>query len=44
MSKYCGKGEKLLLRSNFSSYPHILLPDVRFLYLNKGKIRDKQSR
>ena len=27
--KYCGKGEKLLLRSNFSSYPQYLLPDVR---------------
>ena len=39
-----GKGEKLLLRSNFSSYPQFLLPDIRFLCLNKDHIflRDKR--
>ena len=36
--KYCGKWEKLLLRSNFSSYPNILLPDVRMLRLKKNQI------
>ena len=28
---YCGKGEKLLLKSNFSSYPQCFLPVVKFL-------------
>ena len=28
---YCGKGEKLLLKSNFSSYPQYFLPVVKFL-------------
>ena len=36
--KYCGKGEKLLLRSNFSSYSQYFLPDVRFLSYNKDRI------
>ena len=28
--KYCGKGEKLLLRSNFSPFPQYLLPLLDF--------------
>ena len=33
-----GKGRNLLLRSNFSSYPQYLLPDVKLLCLNKDQI------
>ena len=51
--KYCGKEEKLLLRSNFSSFFHnIFLPVVRFSYLGRDQIftsryaviRDKRGR
>ena len=37
MFKYCGKGEKLLLRSNFSSYPqYFVTTRIRF------SLRDKR--
>ena len=34
--KYCGKEEKLLLRSNFSSFPQYVLPVVRFSCFMQG--------
>ena len=36
--KYCGKEEKLLLRSNFSSFPQYFLLVVRFSCLGRDKI------
>ena len=36
--KYCGKEEKLLLRSNFSSFPQYFLPVVRFSCLGRDQI------
>ena len=36
--KYCGKEEKLLLRSNFSSFPQYFLLVVRFVCLGRDKI------
>ena len=35
--KYCGKEEKLLLRSNFSSFPQYFLLVVRFSCLGRDK-------
>ena len=36
--KYCGKEEKLLLRSNFSSFPQYFLHFVRFSCLGRDQI------
>ena len=36
--KYCGKEEKLLLRSNFPSFPQYFLPVVRFSCLGRDQI------
>ena len=36
--KYCGKEEKLLLRSNFSSFPQYFLHIVRFSCLGRDQI------